>query len=237
MNINKAIAKTTEIADKTLKNLTSKIVAPKVKSTSNSKALLNELDAMASCAKTSIIHSKKGQNIPEFIYHITSKENYKKILKDGKMNISAWEELSENGCQGIYFIDKENFLKNWVGRKEPELFGDVDLGELLMLWTSKGTDTVAIKIPTSSLDMSKLHFRPYIKASREATETIDNDTLKISSNLVKEGLPICELAKYAETDEPIEYVYFGKITPKLFQGHLETKYFDNPLDMIKSLFS
>lgn len=48
---------------------------------------------------------------------------------------------------------------------------------------------------------------------------------------------MCELTKYTDTDEPLEYIYFGKITPKLFQGHLETKYFDNPLDMIKSLFS
>ncbi len=204
--------------------------------TSGGQKLLGELDSLAAVAKTSIIHTKKNKDIPEFIYHITSKENYEKILKDGKMKISSFEAMGDN-CKGIYFVDKDNFLQKWVGRKEIELFGDADIGEMLMLWTCKSIDgTVAIKIPTSSLDLSKLRFRPYIQACQEACDTMDPDTLKISSKMVKEGLSLSELSKYIDTDEPIEYVYFGDITPKVFDGYSQTSFSENMMDMINNLF-
>ena len=213
-------------------------VTSSIPDSSDTKKLTSALDCLAANAVPSINKSTKKPDIPEFIYHITSKENYEKILKDGKMKISDFEGASQNGCKGIYFVDKENFLTKWVGRTEPELFGEgVDIGDTLMLWTCKSDKgTVAIRIPTSSLDQSQLRFRPYIKASKEAFDTFDPDTMIVGSKMVKEGLPIEDLVKYTNTDEPIEYVYFGEITPKMFSGYSETSFSENMREMINNLF-
>lgn len=155
------------------------------------------------------------------------------------MKISDFEAQSQNGCNGIYFIDRDNFLNKWIGRKEPKLFGDLqmDMGELLMLWTCKSTDgTVAIKIPTSKLNPSQLRFRPYIEACRESFEALDANTKEIGSKMVKEGLPIKDLSKYIKTNEPIEYVYTGEITPDMFLGYSETAFSENLREMIHNLF-
>ncbi len=234
---------TTNIADaeaQTLKKVVHKITTPITKAISDEQKLLGELDSLASCAKTSIIHLKRKQNIPEFIYHITSKENYEKILKDGKMKFSSFEAMGGN-CKGVYFVDKDNFLNKWVGRTEKELFGadsngtPLDIGEMLMLWTCKGTNgTVAIKIPTSNLDLSKLRFRPYIQACKEGMEAYMSGK---TSKMVKEGLPLSELSKYINTNEPIEYIYFGDLTPNLFEGYSQTPFSEKMIDMIYNLFN
>lgn len=205
----------------------------------NSTKLTNTLECLATNAIPSINKNSKKVNLPEFIYHITSRENYEKILRDGKMKVSKWELDSGNGCNGIYFIDKDNFLNNWLGRKEPEILGDspMDVGELLIAWTCKDTkESVAIKIPTSKLDISQLRFRPYIEACKESLETYNPNTGKIESRLVKEGLPIEDLSKYANSKEPIEYVYFGEITPEIFCGSSSTLFCENLKEMATRLF-
>ena len=206
--------------------------------TSNPQKLASTLDCMAASAIPSIVNKARIIELPEFIYHITSKENYEKILKDGKMKISSCEGNSVNGCKGIYFVDKDNFLNKWVGRKEPELFGSdtFDVGELLMIWTCKSTNgTVAIKIPTDQLDKSQLRFRPYLIALKEAIETLNPETNIVESKMVKEGLPIEDLSKYVNS-EPVEYVYFGEITSDMFSGYTETTFSENMGEMIDKLF-
>lgn len=217
-----------QVAGKTVSSITQE---------NNPEKLTSTLDCLAANAVSAVNMNAKKSNLPDFIYHITSKENYEKILKDGKMKISDWEANSGNGCNGIYFVDKENFLNKWLNRKETELFGDTDIGEMLMLWTCKSTDgSVAIKIPTSKLNPMQLRFRPYLQACRESIETFDPDTLKIDSKMVKEGLPIDDLIKYKNSNEPIEYVYFGEITPDMFLGCTETSFSENMREMIHNLF-
>lgn len=205
----------------------------------NPQKLTSTLDCLAANAIPAINKTSKKQALPEFIYHITSKENYEKILKDGKIIISEWEAQNLNGCKGIYFVDRDNFLNKWVGRKEPELFGDssIDIGELLMLWTCKGINgTVAIQIPTSKLNLSQLRFRPYIEACRVSLETLNPDTLEIGSELVKKGLSIDDLPKFANSNEPIEYIYTGELASDVFSGYKVTTFSDNIKEMIHNLF-
>ncbi|MBR3605690.1 MAG: hypothetical protein IKL52_06655 [Candidatus Gastranaerophilales bacterium] len=236
MNIPKITSKVIDSAS-ALTEVARKASSPILQENAPQK-LTNTLECLAASAVPAINKAPKKVNLPDFIYHITSKENYEKILKDGKMKISEWEANSANGCNGIYFVDKDNFLNKWLGRKAPELLGDCDIGEMLMMWTCKGTDgSVVIKIPTSKLDLTKLRFRPYLEACKETAETLDFETLEIGSKMVKEGLPVEELAKYIDTDEPIEYVYFGEITPDVFSGYTETSFSQNMREMIANLFN
>ncbi len=96
-------------------------------------ALESTLDALAQNAKASTMGFKKAGKfmyknlskgkievfpcsanpknsaiVPEYLYHVTSRENMDKILKSGQMNISKNEQL-----QGIYFFDKSNFLTRY----------------------------------------------------------------------------------------------------------------------------
>ena len=122
MDVNKVFLNTAEIASQGLKKISTKATAPIIGQIEGSEKLLNGLDAIASCAKTSVVQSRKNPFIPEFIYHITSKENLENILNEGVLKKSTWENINDNGFKGIYFIDKDNFIQKWVGRKEPELF-------------------------------------------------------------------------------------------------------------------
>lgn len=231
------ITNTTIDIVKSLPKVIQKTSCPIATDAVNPQKLTSTLDCLAANAIPVINKTSKKQALPEFIYHITSKENYEKILKDGKIKISEWESQNPNGCKGIYFVDRDNFLNKWVGRKELELFGG-DIGELLMEWTCKGLNgTVAIQIPTSKLNLSQLRFRPYIESGRAAFETFNPDTWEVGSELVKKGLPIEDLFKYANTNEPIEYIYTGELASDVISGYKVTAFSDNMKEMIHNLFN
>ena len=82
----------------------------------NPEKLTSALECLATNAIPSVKKLPKKVDLPEFIYHITSKENYEKILKDGQMKVSDWELNSDNGCKGIYFVDKNNFFNMAITR-------------------------------------------------------------------------------------------------------------------------
>lgn len=233
MNIAKITQETINLAQNTISRCANKSIGTQ-KPVECSEKLMGALDCLAVSA-VSAIKSDKKLNIPEFIYHITSKENYERILQDKKITASVFES-GQNGCHGVYLVDKDNFLQKWLGRKEPDLLGDIDIGELLMMWTCKASEPVAVKIPTSRLDLSKLRFRPYIEACVETFEKFDSSTMKVGSKLVKEGLPLSDLSKYIRTNEPIEFVYMDEIPTDIIGGSSTAKFTENMRDMISELF-
>lgn len=234
MDITKITQGTIKLAENAI-NQGAKVTNKAPKAIENPEKLMGSLDCLATNAIFSVKPTKKV-NLPEFIYHITSQENFEKILQDKKIVKSSFE-VGQNGCCGTYLVDRDNFLQKWLGRQEPSLFGDADIGGMLMMWTSKGSDPVAIKIPTSSLDLSKLRFRPYVKACLETAEKLDPETLKVDSKLVTEGLPLSDLAKYVGSNEPIEFVYTDEIPADLFNSFSTTRFTENMRDMIDGLFS
>ncbi len=157
------------------------------------------------------LENKLPEGVPEFLYHFMSKAHYEMIKKDGVLGFSAWENKS-NGCEGIYFVEKNNMLNHWIGYRNPKYFGDYDIGEVLLRFTGAETEDgiVALKFPTKSLDISKLKFRPYVEACRHVLENIDTTTLTYDSELVKKGLELNELPKYIDK-EPVEFMYLEKL--------------------------
>ncbi len=232
MNINKLQNNAVNLVSNCAKEL--KKLPAKNGACFDSAKVQNSIDALAVLGKASVnITKTTQQDLPEFFYHLTSKKNYSSIINSGKIRFSDWEQ-GQNGLEGIYLIDKNNFLTKWLGRKETEVLGDIDIGEMLLNFTNKDGDSlVAIKIPSKELDISKLRFRPYIKMCKESLETINPDTLNIGSDLVKKGLGIEELGNYINTKEPIEYIYQKELPKKLFDSCSEAKIEPDSIDYRK----
>lgn len=176
-----------------------------------------------------ITQKTQQEEIPEYIYHITSKDNYIKIMKSGKINVSNWEASSDNGLAGVYMVDKHNFLNAWNQTTDlTKITGmgeaDSNLGKLLLSWIimgSKSHELHAIKIPTSSLDKSKLRFRPY--------SDVVNSLVAANPDMemIKKGLTLEKLSEYQRKSVPIEYVYTDSIPSDMIQS-VNTRFADPP---------
>ena len=84
------------------------------------------------------VNEKLPDGVPKYLYHFMSKEHYDKILKEGGLGFSFFEN-SSNGCAGIYMVGKDNLMQHWLGRQEVELFGCCDIGKMLLDFTGYGT--------------------------------------------------------------------------------------------------
>ena len=97
------------------------------------------------------IQQVNGKNIiplemPEYLYHITSEANFRKIQSSNKLIRSVNEQL-----QGVYLLDKENFLTRYlnVGNRK------IDLCKSLLTHANSSnknsSNLIVIKIPTENL--------------------------------------------------------------------------------------
>jgi len=205
----------------------------KVSKTSQNKQQINESNKVV---KTEITELPEGT--PEYLYHMTPEESYQQILESKTLHGSIWEgELAEsvgsrNNMSGIYMVSKDNFCNKWMGTHFEGDFDLGDIGELLLQFTSKGDkNMVAMQIPTRSLDLSKLRFRPYIEASMDAIKMFESG----GSVLCREGLPLSELANYIGK-EPVEFVYQGEIPVNLFSGAFSSETNLSFSEIVSNLF-
>ena len=97
-------------------------------------------------ADTVQIATKVGKHkIPRYLYHMTSFENYQKILESGSLKCST-----RHMPQGVYTLELDSFGKYWSKYLRNDLCGK-------MLDDSK--KIVMLKIPTKNLEQSKLRIR------------------------------------------------------------------------------
>lgn len=102
-------------------------------------------------------HKISTIEMPEYMYHVTSKTNWDKISSSKTIQRTTDEQL-----QGVYLIDKENFLSRY--QRVKGLNRNIDLMSSLIRHASKSnngtTDLVLIRIPTENLlKTGKLRFR------------------------------------------------------------------------------
>lgn len=91
--------------------------------------------------------------VPRFIYHMTNKENYKKIMESGELRTSQDALFGE----GIFTMELDNFFRRW---RKDKAWGKNSLQESLISHTAKGeSELVILKIPTENLDHNKLFIR------------------------------------------------------------------------------
>lgn len=98
--------------------------------------------------------TKYGKHkIPRFVYHITSRNNYNKLLADGTLRMSKDLFCGE----GVFASELNNIFKNsaraWKGRSL--------LDEIVKFTNKDSSNIVILKIPTSSIDMDKLYVRSH----------------------------------------------------------------------------
>lgn len=193
-------------------------------SKSPSCVLENSLNILATNAIANVDMFNKSVKLPKSLYHLTTKANYERIIQSGKLMTSSWEKVQE-GLDGVYMLGKDNFLNTWFDKKYPSIFAKKEdvkkqpsMGEQILKWTSRGGDVVAIEIPTSKLDMSKLRIRPYLQAYNQVIETMNVETDEYDDELFRYGLPLSKLSDYEGTDEPIEFVYVDEIPANIFSS-------------------
>lgn len=170
--------------------------------------------------------------VPRFIYHMTSKENYLKILESGQLKASGDDFIAK----GVFMTDLENLFKHW-GRNYA--WGEESLQARLLRQCKKRTDELVIlKIPTSALDYQKLSIRSqqrgfsYLEGNKdELIEFVRKDLMraeyeeKDAPNMVLRsinryldkfsrqdrhiytGSPVCESKLFKQRKEAIEYIY------------------------------
>ncbi len=155
--------------------------------------------------KNSRIIEKTGKpNIPRFLYHITSRENYSSMLKDGIIKTSA-DVCPVSKLNGVFMFDMKNFAKRWSNTWIDIENLHVNLGTALMTKNSVvgAKDVVLLKIPTKNMNINKLKVRPQLK-----------DTIKADKAIYQ--------SIYTRRKNPIEYIYEENIDVSKVQKLGET---------------
>ena len=91
--------------------------------------------------------------IPRFLYHLTTKSNYQKMLETG-----AIKPAKEGLCgENIFMLDITNFFKRWT--KFNAIGGNHQKRLLKKVSGANKQDVVLLKIPTKQLQKEKLGIR------------------------------------------------------------------------------
>lgn len=155
--------------------------------------------------------------LPEYLYHLTNKENYKKIIRTGVIN------PSKDIIDGVFFFDMDDFQNNW--RKTPNMRKSQSLAAELTEQALKGEQgLVLIRISTKNLNpldfvirvqdevlpfIASDHFRNLHQVYAEKGGVF-NYKFELPQNLVQGYSPV-DAKKYIEEGRPIEYVYKNSI--------------------------
>lgn len=90
--------------------------------------------------------------IPRYLYHLTSKDAYESMLKDGAVKITKKEF-----APGVFMFDLMNFFKHWNSVKFCKN-RNVKL-QLLEKINNKSDYIVILRLSTQNIDKSKLKVR------------------------------------------------------------------------------
>lgn len=192
--------------------------------------------------------------IPRYLYHLTSKDAYESMLKDGAVKITEKEF-----APGVFMFDLMNFFKHWNSVKFCKS-GNVKL-QLLEKINNKSDDIVILRLSTQNIDKSKLKVRTqedlfkvthFVKENlKEKNINYENieDLGKYCRNFLKNsykylsGVSASKAPLLKQNKKSIEYVYPEEISIDKFEkiGEANIKelkkineYSKNPL---KVLFS
>ena len=130
------------------------------------------------------------RNIPRYLYHLTTQNNYEQMLKSGYLKGAHDNNLSTN-VSGIFMFDLRNFTKRWLTTGAFLLDNKVfTLAKCLIMQASKdNSKLVVLRVPTKTLSTNKLKCRS-----------------QISKNLVSDGDFATNQKHYARKKEPLEYI-------------------------------
>ena len=149
--------------------------------------------------------------IPEYLYHLTDKKHYELILKDGKILMSRDELNGIPKCPGVFMIDIKNFFQNWG--ENNRWFGSLKT-KLVRHATQSDSNLVLLRIPTNSLDKSKIVLRDQ--------ETYMGDLDKLRAGL-KEFNITADYPIPAEFKRKFTFYFDGLSPETIFQTDIDKK--------------
>lgn len=147
------------------------------------------------------IHYGKHK-VKRYLYHMTSEENYKKMLEDGRIRTSEDFHLDS---EGIFMTELENLAKRWRTAKEwneimPENKDGVYLSLGLLKQVSKDSkNIVCLRIPTKYMNHNALKIRSQNKLVNPEKEAFRSH--------ITYGAPAKDANLYKQRKEAIEYIY------------------------------
>lgn len=148
------------------------------------------------------------RNLPRYLYHITTENNYQQMLKDGY--IKGHHDLdSSTHLSGVFLFDLKNFSKRWLTM-------GIDWGDrlftfakgLIMQASKDDSNLVVLKIPTKTLSQNKLKCRNQLTDSKThntygdfATNQKHYTRKKNAIEYINEGdIPIQNVTKIGEAN-------------------------------------
>lgn len=148
------------------------------------------------------------RNLPRYLYHITTENNYQQMLKDGY--IKGHHDLDLNThLSGVFLFDLKNFSKRWTTM-------GIDWGDklftfakgLIMQASKDDSNLVVLKIPTRTLSQRKLKCRNQLTDSKThntygdfATNQKHYTRKKNAIEYINEGdIPIQNVTKIGEAN-------------------------------------
>lgn len=148
------------------------------------------------------------RNLPRYLYHVTTENNYQQMLKDGY--IKGHHDLnSSSHLSGVFMFDLNNFSKRWT------TMGIEWMGKLftfarglIMQAAKDDSNIVVLKIPTRTLSQRKLKCRNQLTDSEThntygdfATNQKHYTRKKNAIEYINEGdIPIQNVTKIGEAD-------------------------------------
>lgn len=185
----------------------------KLRVSKNVSAQIDELTKKVSTIGPKRVQVSKNRahygkhKIKRYLYHMTSEENYKKMLETGRIQLSSDRTLDYGG---VFMTELENLAKRWRVSKDwnivmPENKDGVFLSMALIQQVAKDSKrVVCLRIPTKYLDHNALKVRSQNKLiGSEATN-------KYKSH-VAQGAPAKDANLFKQRKEAIEYIYQDEI--------------------------
>ena len=141
--------------------------------------------------------------VKRYLYHFTSFDNYKKMIKDNKINMSHKDNYLNT--PGVFMIDLPNYTKRWLNNDT--YWSTQNLALTFLSETCHNQDKlVCLRIPTASLDHSKLKIRSqdeFFKHEKKWFEPVP-EHIKTGDEAKNRGL-------YVQRKECIEHIYQDEI--------------------------
>ena len=150
-------------------------------------------------------HHYGKHKIKRYLYHLTSEENYQKILREGKLRITDDYYFSKDG---VYMFELQNLLKRWRYSKNwTEHERNTNLSLSLLHHVSKcDNKIVCLRIPTATLDHDLLKIRSQNRLLKKRS-TIPKEILPEIRKHKTKGAPAKDAGHYKQRKEAIEYIY------------------------------
>ena len=93
--------------------------------------------------------------IPRYVYHLTNKSNYERIIQSGELKCSISDVFVP---EAVFLADLVNFFKRWKFKPAGSKISSLQEKLLYQVQKDEG-DLVMLRIPTAKLDSEKLFLR------------------------------------------------------------------------------